>query len=113
MDPHARYPALSDLRARARHRMPRFVWEFLDSATGDERTKARNRAALDAILFHPSVLHGDIAPDLGTPFLGQDFALPIKGKYAALAAIHPWWAIIYGISFYSSVALRLCKLSLC
>ncbi|WP_197917113.1 alpha-hydroxy acid oxidase [Thiosulfatihalobacter marinus] len=77
MDPHARYPALSDLRARAQRRMPRFVWEFLDSATGDERTKARNRAALDAILFHPSVLHGDIAPDLGTPFLGQDFALPI------------------------------------
>ncbi len=57
--------------------MPRFVWEFLDSATGDEMTKHRNRAALDQILFDPSILHGEITPDLTTSFLGHDFPLPI------------------------------------
>ena len=77
MDLHSTYPALSDLRARARTRMPKFVWEFLDSATGDERTKARNRAALDQILFQPSILHGEIAPDTSTEFLGQPYPLPI------------------------------------
>lgn len=77
MELHAKYPALSDLRARARHRVPRFVWEFLDSATGSEATQRRNRAQLDAILFTPSILHGEITPDLSTRLLGHDFPLPI------------------------------------
>ncbi|MBR9843756.1 MAG: alpha-hydroxy-acid oxidizing protein [Rhodobacteraceae bacterium] len=77
MDLHAKYPALSDLRARAQKRLPKFVWEFLDSATGTEATKARNRAKLDDILFAPSILHGEYDPDLSTTFLGEDYPLPI------------------------------------
>ncbi|SFL52635.1 alpha-hydroxy acid oxidase [Shimia aestuarii] len=77
MDLHSTYPALSDLRTRARTRIPKFVWEFLDSATGDERTKARNRAALDQILFQPSILHGEITPDTSASLLDQSFPLPI------------------------------------
>ncbi len=77
MDLHAKYPALSDLRAKAQRRIPRFVWEYLDSATGDERTKARNRAKLDDILFHPSILHGDITPDTSVELLGQTYPLPV------------------------------------
>ena len=77
MDLHAKYPALSDLRARARRRLPKFVWEFLDSATGTEATKARNRAKLDEILFAPSILHGEFEPDLTTTFLGTSYPLPL------------------------------------
>ncbi len=76
MDLHARYPALVDLRTRARRRIPHFVWELLDSADGDEATPRRNRAALDAVLLRPSVLHGEQVPELGTTFLGQKFAAP-------------------------------------
>ena len=36
MDLHSTYPGLSDLAARARRRLPRFVWEYLDSGTGSE-----------------------------------------------------------------------------
>ena len=77
MDLHTRYPGLDDLRARARRRIPKFVWEYLDSGTGAEATKARNRSALDRIGFAPSVLHGEITPDLSTTFLGDRFPLPI------------------------------------
>lgn len=77
MDLHRTYPALADLRQKAQRRLPKFVWEFLDSATGDETTKARNRADLDRILFHPSILHGDIAPDLTVEMLGRRYDLPI------------------------------------
>lgn len=77
MDLHAKYPALSDLRARAQKRLPKFVWEFLDSATGTEATKTRNRARLDAVLFEPSILHGEFAPDLSTQFLGETYPLPL------------------------------------
>lgn len=76
MDLHATYPALSDLRARAKRRIPPFVWEYLDSGTGTEATKSRNRIALDRIGMMPSVLHGEITPDLSTTFLGQNLPLP-------------------------------------
>ncbi|MEM9575989.1 MAG: alpha-hydroxy acid oxidase [Pseudomonadota bacterium] len=76
MDLHSRYPALSDLRARAQRRMPKFVWEYLESATGTEATKRRNRVQLDRIGFMPSILHGEFTPDLRTAFLGQERALP-------------------------------------
>ncbi len=76
MDLHATYPALSDLRDRARRRIPRFVWEYLDSATGVEATKARNRRKLDQVVLMPSILHGEVAPDLSTRLFGQDFPLP-------------------------------------
>ena len=73
----SKYPALSDLRARARRRLPHFVWEFLDSGTGDEQAKARNRAALDSVLMRPSILHGERSPDLGCSLLGRDLPLPV------------------------------------
>ena len=66
MDLHATYPALSDLRTRAKKRIPKFVWEYLDSATGTEATRHRNRAGLDRIGLMPSVLHGEFTPDLTT-----------------------------------------------
>lgn len=72
----ARYPALSDLRKRARRRLPHFVWEFLDSGTGNEATTRRNRDRLDAVNLMPSILHGEVEPALETTFLGQSFALP-------------------------------------
>lgn len=75
-DLDAQYPALGDLKRRARARLPKFVWEYLDSGTGAEATKARNRAALDALRFMPSILHGEITPDLSAPLLGHDFPLP-------------------------------------
>lgn len=76
MDLHATYPALSDLKARARRRIPHFVWEYLDSATGQEAGSARNRAALDGILLRPAALLGEVAPDLSCRFLGRDYAVP-------------------------------------
>ena len=76
MTHHATFPAISDLRARARSRLPHFVWEYLDSATGAEATAARTRRALDAVPLMPRVLLGEVAPDLATPLLGQACALP-------------------------------------
>ncbi|WP_299283139.1 alpha-hydroxy acid oxidase [uncultured Tateyamaria sp.] len=77
MDLTSRYPALSDLRARAQRRIPKFVWEYLDSGTGTEAAKARNRAALDRIGMIPSVLHGEFDPDLSTELFGHQMPLPV------------------------------------
>ena len=53
-----------------------FVWDYLDSATGQEATARRNRAALDAVLFEPAILQGEVVPDLSTPLLGRTHPLP-------------------------------------
>lgn len=76
MDLNTRFPAISDLRARAEKRIPKFVWEYLDSGTGVEATRRRNRGALDRIGMMPSVLHGEFDPDLSTSLLGHDMPLP-------------------------------------
>ena len=76
MDLDTRYPAISDLRLRAKKRIPHFVFEYLDSGTGIEDQVSRNQAALRAVRFAPSVLEGPMACDLGTCFLGRDYPLP-------------------------------------
>ncbi|NIZ59579.1 alpha-hydroxy-acid oxidizing enzyme [Sedimentitalea sp. CY04] len=76
MELDSRYPAVSDLAHRARQRLPKFVWEYLDSGTGTEATKARNRVALDQVGFLPSILHGPIDVDLSTTLLGETLPLP-------------------------------------
>ncbi|MFK7746513.1 MAG: alpha-hydroxy acid oxidase [Roseobacter sp.] len=76
MSLHNTYPAISDLRRRARQRIPKFVWEYLDSATGTEATKHRNRSRLDQVGMQPSILHGEFTPDLSTEFLGVKRPLP-------------------------------------
>ena len=76
MDLDAHYPQFADLARKAKRRIPKFVWEYLDSGTGDERTKARNRQALDRLGYLPSILHGEVAPDLSVTLMGQTFARP-------------------------------------
>ena len=110
MDPDLRYPALCDLRARARRRLPHFVWEYLDSATGTESAKSANRTALDAVRFRPAVLRGPITPTLTTRLLGRTHALPVgiapvgmsgliwPGAEAALARLAAETGIPYCLS---------------
>lgn len=76
MDLDTRYPAISDLRALARRRIPHFVFEYLDSATGIEDQKRRNEEALRAVRFMPAILEGKLKFDLSTTFLGRKYPVP-------------------------------------
>ena len=73
----ATYLALADLRARAKRRLPHFVWEYLDSGTGVDRVAARNRAVLDAIEFMPAILRGEIDASTEVEFLGATLDMPV------------------------------------
>ena len=76
MDLDVKYPAISDLRQRAKRRIPHFVFEYLDSATGLEDQHDRNQEQLRKIHFMPEVLHGKVTPDVSTTFMGRDYPLP-------------------------------------
>jgi len=71
-----RYPAVSDLRARARRRMPHFAWEFLDSGTGEDEAVRRNREAFAAITLVPRFMQGAFEPDTATTLFGTPYAAP-------------------------------------
>ncbi len=76
MDLDQTYPSIADLAARARRRVPGFVWEYLDSGTGTGATQARNRATLDRVLFDTAILSGEFKIDLATRLMGRDYPLP-------------------------------------
>ena len=104
------HPSIADLRDRARRRLPRFVWDFMDSATGTESTEKRNRDKLDEIRFRPDVLFGEPEFRLGKSLLGREYALPIgispvgmsglvwPGAEGALAKLGAERNIPYGLS---------------
>lgn len=71
-----RFPAVSDLRARAKRRIPHFSWEYLDSGTGAERCLARNVDALQEVALTPKLLRGSQQPDLSTELLGVRYNAP-------------------------------------
>ncbi|MEL6643976.1 MAG: alpha-hydroxy acid oxidase [Pseudomonadota bacterium] len=76
MDSDYRFPAISDLKARARRRVPYYIWEYLDSADGDEGAKTRADAALDAVELMPDILLGPVEVDLETTLMGRRYAVP-------------------------------------
>ncbi|MCK1544827.1 alpha-hydroxy-acid oxidizing protein [Bradyrhizobium sp. 179] len=48
-----RLPTLDDLERRARRRIPRFAFDFLEGGTGGDLNTRRNRQALDAVELIP------------------------------------------------------------
>ncbi|WP_424971632.1 alpha-hydroxy acid oxidase [Dinoroseobacter sp. S76] len=70
------HPSCEDLRRTARRRIPKFAFEYLDSATGRELGLKINRDALDAIGFMPSVLCGRTTADLSCELMGERYDLP-------------------------------------
>jgi L-lactate dehydrogenase (cytochrome) len=73
----ARAASVADLRAMARRRLPRGVFDYIDGGAEDERTMAANSAAFAAVSFRPRVLRdvGNIDPS--TTLLGRRLPLPL------------------------------------
>ena len=76
MDLDLSHPSIEDLRQKAQKRIPKFAFEYLDSATGRELGLKVNRDALDAIGFMPRVLCGRTKADLETKLMGQTYDMP-------------------------------------
>ncbi|HEY6698496.1 MAG TPA: alpha-hydroxy acid oxidase, partial [Acidimicrobiales bacterium] len=73
----ARAASVADLRAIARRRLPRGVFDYIDGGAEDERTMAANSAAFAGVTFRPRVLRdvGDVDPS--TTLLGRPLPLPL------------------------------------
>ena len=96
VSPHA--VNIADLRAAAKRRLPRAVFDYLDGTADDGVTGRDNIAAFSEVVFQPrqAVM---TTPDMATSVLGVDLAVPFlltpigycrllhpRGDYAAAAA---------------------------
>ena len=72
----SRYPSIDDLRARARKRIPRFAFEYLDGGCNDDVNLQRNTSDIREIELVPQYLteHGE--SKLETELFGHTYDAP-------------------------------------
>jgi L-lactate dehydrogenase (cytochrome) len=68
---------VEDYRRKARWRLPRAVFDYIDGAAEDEITLRRNRQALNRITFRPRALVDASKLDQSTTVLGQHISTPL------------------------------------
>ena len=68
--------SVAELRLRARARLPRVVFDFIDGGAGHEDTLRRNESAFGDLRLLPRVLRPCRERDLSTELLGQRYAMP-------------------------------------
>jgi len=69
--------SIADLRLRARARVPKVIFDYLDGAADDEMTLARNTASFAGTQLLPRVLRDVAKIDPATEVLGTKSALPL------------------------------------
>jgi len=73
----AKAASVADLRAIARRRLPRGVFDYVDGGAEDERTLAANSAAYAAAGWRPRVLNEVEHVDVASTVLGRPLAFPL------------------------------------
>ena len=68
---------IAELRAMAKRRLPRFVFDYVDGGSEDERTLAGNREAFARLRFAPRTLVDVSRRDLSCRLLGALAKLPV------------------------------------
>jgi isopentenyl diphosphate isomerase/L-lactate dehydrogenase-like FMN-dependent dehydrogenase len=69
--------SIAALRALARKRLPRMLFDMVDGAAGDEITMRRNEAALAAIELAPKLLEGAPTRDQSVELFGARLRSPV------------------------------------
>ncbi|MDP6351322.1 MAG: alpha-hydroxy acid oxidase [Alphaproteobacteria bacterium] len=109
---------IGDLRAAARRRLPRAVFDFIDGGAEDEVTLRGNRSGFGRYDLVPEVLTDVADLAMTTTVMGQDIAYPLilaptgmsrifhRDGERAVAAAAAKAGIIYSLSSASSVSIE-------
>jgi isopentenyl diphosphate isomerase/L-lactate dehydrogenase-like FMN-dependent dehydrogenase len=68
---------IADLRGRARLRLPRAIFDYIDGGAEDEVTLRENMRAFERVSFVPRMLVDATTRDMSTTVLGQKIDVPI------------------------------------
>lgn len=81
-------PSINDYRKRARRRLPRFLFEYMDGGSYAEVTLRRNTEDLSNIALRQRVLRDVSNIDLSTQLFGQKLSLPVALAPIGLAGMN-------------------------
>lgn len=73
---HPKYPAIDDLRQKARRRIPRFAFEYLESGCNEDLNLHKNTAELRAVELKPYYIGKHGGSDMKTELFGQVYDAP-------------------------------------
>jgi L-lactate dehydrogenase (cytochrome) len=71
-----RYPSIDDLRTRAKQRIPKFAFEYLDGGCNEEVNLRKNTEDLQQIELVPRYLRDHQPPRLETTLFGHTYSAP-------------------------------------
>jgi L-lactate dehydrogenase (cytochrome) len=72
-----RFPTIDDLRRRARWRVPKFAFEFVDGGANDEECAQRNRAAFSSVELLPRYSIDTKGLSTEVELFGRRYAAPL------------------------------------
>jgi L-lactate dehydrogenase (cytochrome) len=70
------YPSIDDLREKAKKRVPRFAFEYLDGGCNEDVSLARNTSEIREVQLHPRYLRNFGNSTIKTTVLGMEFDAP-------------------------------------
>jgi L-lactate dehydrogenase (cytochrome) len=70
------YPSIDDLRTRAKQRIPRFAFEYLDGGCNEDVNLHKNTSELRTVELKPYYIKDYIGSDLKTELFGQVYDAP-------------------------------------
>jgi L-lactate dehydrogenase (cytochrome) len=73
---NASYPAIDDLRNKAKSRIPKFVFEYLDGGCNEDVNLMRNTAEIRDVQLKPYYLNKHTSPDMKTELFGHVYDAP-------------------------------------
>ena len=103
---HRRYPTIADLRKRARRRVPRFAFDFVDGGCGENETRDSNRVALDAVKLVARYGLGVGGVNTELELFGRRYAAPIGISPMGMGGLL-WPRAEFQIQIVRSADLRL------
>lgn len=71
-----RYPSVADLRTRARQRIPRFAFEYLDGGCNEDVNLVRNTSEIRDVELIPQYLTEHCGSDMRTEIFGHTYDAP-------------------------------------
>ena len=73
---NTKYPSISDLRDRAKSKMPKFAFEYLDGGCNEDFNLHKNTAEIRAVELLPEYLKEQVKVSLKTTLFGTSYDAP-------------------------------------
>ena len=107
--------SIADLRALARARVPRAIFEYADRGSFDELTIARNRSDLQAIEFRQRVMRDLSKLSVASTMLGQPVTMPLGIAPTGLSGLFHGNGEIHGARAAQAFGIPYCMstMSIC